>query len=200
VLAVGLFGIAIFTAPATQLLNDFLRHERNFSAAHISAFTILTNTPAGIGILIGGWLADVRGRRLVAAIGVAGGTILTLFEFYTRGWPMWWWSLSSSMLAAIAVPAFGVYGPELFPTTLRGRIGGLLSVITVVGSGIGLVLAGVLKDSFGHLGPAMAVLSIAPLLVTALVVVAYPETSRWELEDLNPEDRAPTTPTSSLPP
>ena len=45
--------LSLFTAPAGQLMNEFLRDERGYSAARISLFTILTNTPGAIGIVIG---------------------------------------------------------------------------------------------------------------------------------------------------
>ena len=67
--------LALFTAPASQLLNEFLRDEEGFSALQITLFSILTNTPGGIGLVIGGRLADTRGRRGVGAFGVAAGTL-----------------------------------------------------------------------------------------------------------------------------
>ncbi|HVX17575.1 MAG TPA: MFS transporter [Acidimicrobiales bacterium] len=188
-LAIGSFGIALFVAPMFQLQNNFLRHERHFSAAKISLYTILTSTPGGIGILVGGWLADVRGRRIVAATGMLGGSLLAVAVLFAHGWPMWGISMVGSVVAAVAVPAFGVYGPELFPTLLRGRVNGLLQVVTVAGSSAGLLVAGWLTDTFDRFGPAMSVLLVGPLLVAVLVAVAYPETSGRHLEDLNPEDR-----------
>ena len=47
--------------PPVQFLNDFLRDDLGFSAARITAFTLLTNTPGVIGIVIGGRLADLPG-------------------------------------------------------------------------------------------------------------------------------------------
>ena len=88
----------------------------------------------------------------------------------------------------MAVPALGVYGPELFPTAARGAANGVINLASVVGSAIGLVLAGVLSDRFGGLGPAMAVLSIGGVAVVLLVLFLYPETASLELEDLNPHD------------
>ena len=81
-----------------------------------------------------------------------------------------------------------MYGPELFPTSLRGRANGVIAVLGVVGTVIGLVVAGVLSDRWDGLGPALAVLSVGPLIVGVLVLVAYPETAHHELEELNPED------------
>jgi hypothetical protein len=39
----------------------------------------------------------------------------------------------------------------------------------------------------------MAILALGPLAYAALVVVAYPETARRSLDDINPEDRSPVT-------
>ena len=190
-LAASSFLLALFTAPASQLLNEFLRDEQRFSALRITAFTLLTNTPGGIGLVIGGRLADTRGRRVVGAVGVAGGTLLTVAMVLLGGWPMWGLSVAGAVVGAVVVPALGVYGPELFPTSLRGRANGTIAIFGVTGGVLGLAAAGYLSDRWHGLGPALALLSIGPLLMAALVLVAYPETAHRELEDLNPEDRVP---------
>jgi MFS family permease len=188
-LAVSSFLLALFTAPASQLLNEFLRDEQGFSALRITLFSLLTNTPGGIGLVIGGRLADTRGRRLVGAVGVVGGTLLTVAMVLLGGWPMWGLSMAGAVMGAMVVPALGVYGPELFPTSLRGRANGIISILGVTGSVIGLAAAGYLSDRWDGFGPALAVLSAGPLLMAVLVLVGYPETAHRELEDLNPEDR-----------
>jgi MFS family permease len=101
-------------------------------------------------------------------------------------------SLVGSIVTAVTVPALAVYGPELFPTSLRGRANGYLSLAGVLGSGVGLAIAGRLADHFGRFGPGIALLGVGPLIVAALVVALYPETAHLELEELNPED-APAT-------
>lgn len=180
--------LSLFTAPATQFMNEFLRDERGFSAARISLFTILTNTPAVIGIVVGGRLADTRGRRLVGAVGVTGGVGLTVAMVLSGGWPMWALSMCGGIIGAATIPALGVYGPELFPTSLRGRANGIIAVLGVVGSVTGLLLVGYLSDRWSGLGPALAVMSVGPAMMAVLVLVAYPETAHRELEELNPED------------
>ena len=93
------------------------------------------------------------------------------------------------MIGAAAIPALGVYGPELFPTSLRGRANGRRSPsLGDARHDVGLVVAGVLSDRWDGLGPALAVLSVGPLIVGILILVAYPETAHLELEELNPED------------
>jgi MFS family permease len=189
-LAASTFLLALFTVPASQFQNEFLRDERGFSAARITLFTILTATPAGIGVVVGGRLADLRGRRMVGAVGIVGGVGFTLFMFFSRGWPLWGWSVAASVIGGATVPALGVYGPELFPTSLRGRANGLIFGLGRVGSIVGLVVVGVLSDRFGTLPPAFALMALGPAALAILIIVAYPETAGRELEELNPEDAA----------
>jgi MFS family permease len=187
-LAGSAFLLQLFTAPASQFLNEFLRDERGFSAARISLFTILTNTPGGIGVVVGGRLADVRGRRVVGAVGLVGGVGATVVMYLTTGWGLWAWSVFGAVVGAATLPALGVYWPELFPTSLRGRANGLISLLGVAGSGVGLLAAGLLSDRLGGLGPALTCLAIGPAVLVVLVLAAYPETAHRELEELNPED------------
>lgn len=193
-LAVSALLLNLFTAPASQLMNEFLRDERGFSAARISLFTILTNTPGGLGILVGGRLADERGRRAVGAVGVVGGTLMTVGMVLVAGWPMWALSVVGAVVGALTIPALGVYGPELFPTGQRGRANGVISVLGVVGSVVGLLAAGFLSERWDGLGPALALLAVGPLAMAVLVVAAYPETAHRELEELNPQDQRPAAP------
>ncbi len=193
-LAASGFLLAVFTAPASQFQNEFLRSEHGFTALQITLFTLATATPGGIGVLLGGRLADLRGRRVVGAVAVAGGVGLTVLMYFAGGWALWVASAVGSIVGAAAVPALGVYGPELFPTTSRGRTNGIISAVGVVGSSAGLLLAGTLADDFGRFGPAMALLAVGPAVLAVLVITAYPETAHLELEEINPEDLVPPTP------
>jgi MFS family permease len=199
-LAVASLLLTLFKDPASQLLNEFLRDERGFSATRISIFNIATNLPGLIGVVVGGRLADAHGRRGVGAVAVIGGAAFILAQLLTSGWSMWVFSLVGSIIGAAAIPALGVYGPELFPTSLRGRANGVIAAMGVIGTVVGLVVAGVLADRWDGLGPALVPLSIGPLIVGLLVLVAYPETARQELEELNPEDPALPPSVSAVPP
>ncbi len=189
-LAASAFLILMFAAPASGLRNDFLKDEREFSATTISLFTLVTNTPVGIGILAGGYLADRRGRRPVGAAGLVLGTVLIAWAYFTDGLAIWALTLVGGILGAMAVPALAVYGPELFGTYRRGRSNGIITTVGVAGSALGNVVAGWLSDVLdGRLGPVLALLAVGPLMVAVLVLWKYPETAGQELEDINPEDR-----------
>ena len=186
-----LFLLSIFTTPASQFLNEYLRDERDFSGVQLVAFQLLTNTPAGISLYLAGRWADKRGRRQIAMVALLGMAAFTALKFSAAGWPMWGWGLGSSLFAAAMVPVIGVYGPELFATSQRGRSNGILTVIGVAGGALGLLLVGQLAERWDSFGQVFAIFSVAPLAVIALVFFLFPETAQQELETLNPTDKAP---------
>lgn len=179
----------IFYAPVTQFQVDFLREEHGFSSLMITIYTMVTMTPGGIGVIVGGRLADTKGRRVVGAIGTIGGAALVTLTYQLSGPGIWLTAICGSIIGALTVPALAVYGPELFPTALRARANGWITAAGVVGSATGLRIAGQMRDRFDSYGPAIAMLAAGPLLVAVLVIAFYPETARVELEDLNPEDQ-----------
>jgi MFS family permease len=194
------FLLLLFTSPQSQFRTDFLRDERGMSHAAVSLFIMVTSTPASIGIVMGGRLADTRGRRTVGAVGTTVGAALLALSFTLQGPAMWLAATLGSIFAAALVPALSVYGPELFPTSLRGRASGIINTVATVGSVIGLVLAGFLVDHLDSYGQALGLLAIGPLVMAAVVLLLFPETAWRELEDLNPEDRVDRAATDSIPP
>ena len=180
--------LAAFGAPQSQLQNEFLREEFGFSAALITVFTLLTVAPAGIGVVAGGRLADVHGKRLVAAAGVAGGTALTVVQYVGGSvTALWVASTLGSAVGGLAVPTLAVYGPELFPTSLRTKANVVITGLAVTGSVIGLLIAGRLAERWS-LGPAIATLAVGPAFLVVALLPFFPETAHRELEELNPED------------
>jgi MFS family permease len=189
-LGAGSFLYALFATPSGQFHNEFLRTERGFSAAKISAFSLITGTIGSLAVMVGGRLADVRGRRQVAAVGVGAGIVTTIAAYAAHGWTLWAWGVADNLLGYGVAPAIGVYGPELFPTSLRSRATGIIGVLYAAGGVVGLIATGVLSSAIGTLAPAFAILAVGPAALVVLIVVAYPETAGRELEDINPEDAA----------
>ncbi len=187
-LGTGGFLLTAFTLPVSQFQNQMLREERGFGPGTIALFTIVTAVPGAIGVVFGGRLSDLRGRRRVLAAAAAGSALLLVAAVNSPLLGLWLLMVASTVLGGAIVPTAGAYGPELFPTSVRGVANGVLSAMNRAGSIVGLLLAGFLGATLGRLSFAFAVLAAGPLLLAVLVLLAYPETAGRSLEELNPED------------
>jgi MFS family permease len=188
------FLLNVFMGPTTQFRSEFLRDERGFSAGALALFALVTSTPGGIGIVAGGRLAERVGRRIVGSVAIAVGVVFIAAQFSLSGPIMWVAATVGAIIFLAHVPAITVYGPELFPTSLRGRANGVITMSAMAGSVVGLLAAGRMADAFGSFAPTMAILAAAPLAMAVVIIKLFPETAHRELEDLNPEDLTPVPP------
>ncbi len=194
-LATVAFAGNIFIAPASFFQNRYLTDVREFSGGMIGLFSIAIGTPAGIGLIIGGRIADTRGRRRLIAFALPASTAAVIGAYSFGGPPLWAFSLAAGIFGSAAYPALAVYRAELFPTGNRSRAAGLITAAALVGGIGGLIATGVLLDADRSFAGVMALMAIGQVIVTVLVVAFYPETAHQGLEDLNPEDRDITLPT-----
>ncbi len=180
--------INLFYIPQSQLRNQFLRFDRHLSAPEISLFTLGTNLPGGIGLAIGARWSEVRGRKPIAVFGLFAGSILAGLAFISSGWLMFTLAALGAAAGTAAVPAMAVYGPELFPTRLRASANAVVTVLSRVGSIAGLFLVGLGASGGLGYGLPIAMLAAAPLLLSLIVLLFFPETKGTSLESINPED------------
>jgi MFS family permease len=183
----------LFVAPASFFQNRYLLDVRGYSAGLVSLFTLCTATPAGIGVVVGGRLADTWGRRTIAVIGITGGVSLLVVSFAVGGWPMWVAAASAGICGGLAVPSLGVYRAELFPTGARSGGGGLITTAALLGGSVGLLAVGALVDAGTPYAVAVGATAVGQVLVVALLLTRFPETAHRELEELNPVDAEPLT-------
>jgi MFS family permease len=179
---------ALFIAPSSFFLNRYLDDVHGFSAGRIALFTLLTATPASIGLILGGHLADVVGRRMLIAISTPLSTICLVGVFVADGWLIWVAALVGGFTAALAHSAFAVYRTELFPTGNRSRASGLILTIELLSGSVGILIVGFARDHGTTFGAVMTVMGLGQLLAAFLAYRYYPETAHLELEQLNPED------------
>jgi len=179
----------VFSAPSGQLGNRYLRDDRHFSNSSIALFKGVTNgVPGIIGIVLAGRLAESRGRRPVAIIGVFVGTLLTMIFFLGSGPVIWIASTFAIVAGASGTLSVGTMDAELFPTEVRGTANALLLVCSVAGSAVGLVLAGTLSDAIGDLGLAIAICGVAPLLAAVFLLRRLPASRGRALDDVSPSE------------
>ncbi len=179
----------IFSAPSAQFTNRFLSDERGFSQSGIAGFRAVTaGLPGLFGILLAGRINETRGRRSVATLSLLIGTICTIIFFLGDGAVLWVFMTLAIVAAAPATLAIGTLDAELFPTETRGTSNSLLLVTSVLGSALGLVVAGQLSDSVGGLGDAIALCGVAPLIAAIFLVPRLPESSGRALDDVSPSE------------
>jgi MFS family permease len=177
----------MFVAPASFFQNRYLDDVHHFANSSVSLFTLSTATPAGLGLLAGGKIADLRGRRIVLGLGLPAATLLLIWSFSTSGAGLWLGAFGAGVLGGITYPAFAVYRTEMFPTGNRGRAGGLLTASALIGGSIGLLATGELLDRGWSYGSTMALMAVGQLTAVAIILARYPETAHRDLDELNPE-------------
>jgi MFS family permease len=182
----------VFSAPSSQLMNTYLTDVQHFSNSGIALFrTVTTGIPGLFGLVLGGRLAEARGRRPIAAIALALATATQMVFFLASGPVIWVMSAASIIAASAGGIALGTLGTELFPTETRSTSNGLLGVIGVFGSAFGFIITGLLAHPQGELGRAIAICGISSLIAAILLVPRLPESVALRLDDLSPTDTRP---------
>jgi MFS family permease len=177
---------SLFFAPATEFSNRYLDTVRHFPSTRIVLFLTFTTLPFLPALLWGARAADRRGRKVVGVPSAIIGTAAFAGYFVTGAPWLWLFAFVGWGAWAPAVAALGVYGPELFPTRIRSAANTLVNIMGVLGSAVGLVLAGRLSARLG-IGHAVATLAVFPVLAAIIVAVFFPETARKELEETSGE-------------
>jgi MFS family permease len=178
----------LFVAPASFFQNRYLDDIRGYSGGGIALFTLATGTPASIGLIVGGQLADSIGRHRLIAVCTPLSTVCIVGAFFVGGPTMWALSLLGGFTAAMAYPAFQVYRTEMFPTGNRGTANGLVTATALLSGSIGILIVGYLRDQGISFGVLMAAMSVGQLVAAYVAVRHYPETAHLALEQLNPGD------------
>lgn len=178
----------LYIATASIFQNRYLKEDRGYSAALVAIFTIATSAPASLGLIVGGRVADERGRRVLGATMVPLGAFLLAMSFNTSGATMWLAAITGGLAFGVSYPAMAVYRGELFPTAVRSLAGGIIMTSALVGGSIGLVAGGFIIDTGISYGTVMLWLVVGPVIASLVVWFRYPETAHRELEDINPVD------------
>ncbi|MEN9824093.1 MAG: hypothetical protein RLZ04_2519 [Actinomycetota bacterium] len=178
----------LFIAPASYFQNNYLDKVRGYSGGGIALFTLITSTPASIGLVLGGRLADVVGRRRLIALCTPISTTALVMAFVTSGTAMWVSAFVAALLASMAYPAYAVYRAEMFPTGTRSRANGIVTATALLSGSIGILVVGFLHDHGVPYSTLIAIMAVGQLAAAVIAYSQYPETAHLELEDINPED------------
>lgn len=183
--AVFLFGVAI--SPAMFFAPKYLLDMHGWSPAWVAALNFGGGAFAIVGNPLAGRLSDRYGRRPVTALFlIAAG--LSVIAFYAGAGlalgPLWVLMIFGSMGAEVTLAA---YGAEMFPTSQRSTASGVRAFAATLGIVAGLGAVSLLFGVLGSNWSAVICLGAVALVATALVWLAFPETSGRSLEEIAPE-------------
>ncbi len=138
---------------------------------------------SGIGAIIGafawGWLADRIGRRKVFIATVLNFSVATGLLYFT---PDNGWIYLSVMRFFVGVGVGGLYCVDLplvqefMPSSKRGWVGGLVTCVIPLGTGLGAVLGAFVSSDQWRL---LFALGVLPAALVLLVRIWVPESPRW---------------------
>ncbi len=199
-LLVGL--IAFQSNPSRQLRNDYLRNQRGFTGSELSLFGVLTNAPGVFGVVFGSLVGDRRSRRIVISVGLLCIGVADFGVYRSHGSAIWAWSIFGALFGAAALPALAILTAELVPTAIRSTANGFTTFASRLFGFVGLLTAAYLADHIagGNEGAVVSVFSFSLVLAVILLWMTTPETSRRELEELNPLDAAEAAPQTAANP
>jgi MFS family permease len=103
---------------------------------------------------------------------------------------LWIASGLGDMALAIGALAIGTQNIELFPTETRGTSNGAVTLISVIGSIVGIQLAGHLSDPLGGIGRSIALCAAGTFIAAIFVVPFLPESNHRDLDDISPPEVA----------
>ena len=173
-------------ATAFQLTAYFVLDVHGWEPWQYSAMFFFCGGVGIVGSPLAGRLGDLYGRRLIGLV-VLTVFPIAAFTFYTGpGWavPIGWVSMVFlSMSSSVVIRALT---NEVFPTSHRGTGGGLLSSVETLGAAGGLFLYAFLQGLYQNQGLIVACISLLTV-VSALALVAFPETRARELESISGE-------------
>jgi hypothetical protein len=133
---------------------------------------------------------------MVVVCGAVGFVFLASFPliswafFRGPGWTLpivWILIVFATMASGVIVRALST---ELFPTSQRATSAGMLSLAETVGAGVGLLTLSLLSQRQGDLVAMLPVVASATL-ISAVLLLLFPETKQAELEAISVEDVAP---------
>jgi MFS family permease len=158
-------------------LPTFLRTDRHLSVVNSSGYLAVLITGSFAGYLLGAWLSDRIGRRMLFILSsiVAMALVLIYTQVAIPNAGMLWLGFPLGLAASAYFSGMGAFFTELFPTRVRGS--GQAFAYNF-GRGIGALfptLVGYLSASLG-LGTAIAVFAVVAYGLLLIAALLLPET------------------------
>lgn len=185
------FLVAMFSSPATAFVMERLVDDLEWETAPARFLLMVFSGLGTAGVLIGGRMADMVGRKRTTILAMVTGAVGGV-AFYTQdsGWVLAPAIFLATMGLGMLTPSIAAHRSELFPTRVRASAAGWITNIAIGGSIAGFVIGAVIVDDIG-LPRTISVLA-GGLLLAMLLVTRLPETRGMDLVRTRP-GRSDTT-------
>lgn len=181
-------GVASFgEAVVHAFIGYFVQTFHGWLPWQYSIMVVVCGAVGIIGSVVAGNLADRFGRRAVGFVFLAAFPFISWAFFRGPSWslPVVWIAIVfATMASGVIVRAFST---ELFPTSQRATSTGMLSLAETLGAGIGLVTLSTLTRREGDLVAMLPIVASATL-ISAFLLLFFPETKQTELEAISSEE------------
>ena len=187
------FLIAAFSSPATAFVMERLVDDLQWDTAPARFLLMVFSGLGTAGVLIGGRMADLVGRKRTTITAMLAGLIGGV-AFYTQntGWVLAPAIFLATMGLGMLTPALGAHRSELFPTRVRATAAGWITNVAIGGSIAGFVIGAFIVDDVG-LSTTITALA-GGLIVAMLLVTRLPETRGMDLLRSKASRSGATTP------
>jgi len=174
------FLIAAYSSPAIAFVMERLVDDLQWETAPARFLLMVFSGLGTAGVIIGGRMADLVGRKRTTItamiLGVIGGV-----AFYTQdsGWLLAPAIFFATMGLGMLTPALAAHRAELFPTRVRATAAGWVTNVAIGGSIAGFVIGALIVDTVG-LSTTITALA-GGLVIAMLLVTRLPETRGMDL-------------------
>jgi MFS family permease len=167
--------IGMISGPAGGFAFVYMEDFLKLHASTVTLVVTLSAIPGVLGLLLGRWLCDTKGRRVTVAFGVLATAGVSLYA-YSGGRPAFIIGYVLGVFAGgVFAPGGAALATEPFPATVRASAGGWIVVAAVLGAIVGLAIFGPVADATGSLAWAAAA-AFLPGLPALLWLRTLPET------------------------
>ncbi|MDG2111528.1 MAG: MFS transporter [Actinomycetota bacterium] len=182
---------ALFAVGAVMAhLSLYLKSERGYTHFEASIVAGLLPLVQLVGMMLGGWLGDRVNKRLIASMAMLGHAFgMLVLAYATSVWMIAVFVVAHGLSWGARGPLMQALRADYFGSSSFGAIMGISSLIVMMGTTLGPLIAGILADVTGSYRSGFTILAVLAALGMSFFVLATPPSPPCRVADAGDEDR-----------